>query len=179
MLVKKMTSEELEKIPGVGPLTAKRLKDAGFDSIDAVAVSSPDEIIRYGGISEDTAKKIILLARQHAGLNEFEINDGLLQQRKIHSNSKVDSSSQTKNKSYINRNINIKPFIGASKDQIKEMLYKQYLFTRNEKRSNTLYIEDVIITMIQSNPRKKKYKIKEITSAEKYEDEQYGFNSLS
>ena len=57
MLVKKMISEELEKIPGVGPLTAKRLKDAGFDSIDAVAVSSPDEIIRYGSISEDTAKK--------------------------------------------------------------------------------------------------------------------------
>ena len=164
MLVKKMTSEELEEIPGVGPLTAKRFKDAGFNSIVAVAVSSPDDIIRCGNISEDTAKKIILFARQHAG---------------IHSNSNVDSCSQTKNKSYINRNINKKPFIGASKNQIKEILYKQYLSIRNEKGSNTLYIEDVIITMIQSNPRKKKYKIKEITSAEKYEDEQYGFNSLS
>ena len=173
-----MTSEELEKMPGVGPLTAKRFKDAGLDSIEAVAVSSPKEIVRYVGISEDTARKIILFARQHVGLDEFGINDGLLQRRKIHSNLKADYSSQTKSKLYTNRNMHIEPLIGASKDEIKEMLYKQYLVIRNKKGSNTQYVEDVIITMIQSNPRKKKYKIKEITSAEKYEDEQYGFSSL-
>jgi len=34
----------LEDLPGVGPATAEKLREAGYNSIEAIAVASPGEI---------------------------------------------------------------------------------------------------------------------------------------
>ena len=34
----------IEDLPGVGPATAEKLKEAGFNSVEAVAVASPSEL---------------------------------------------------------------------------------------------------------------------------------------
>lgn len=74
---------ELQDIPGVGPATAKKLKDAGFDSIEAVAVSSPFEIASTADISDETAQKIINAARQSVGIGGFATGNQVLEQNKF------------------------------------------------------------------------------------------------
>jgi DNA repair protein RadA len=34
----------IEDLPGVGPATAEKLREAGFSSVEAVAVASPSEL---------------------------------------------------------------------------------------------------------------------------------------
>ncbi|RLF54875.1 MAG: DNA repair and recombination protein RadA, partial [Thermoplasmata archaeon] len=34
----------IEKLPGVGPATAEKLREAGFDDLLTIAVSSPKEL---------------------------------------------------------------------------------------------------------------------------------------
>ncbi len=72
---------ELEDIPGVGPETAKRLRDAGYGSIEAVAVSSSSEISFFANIGEATAQKIINAARQATDVGGFEGSDVAIQRR--------------------------------------------------------------------------------------------------
>ena len=38
------SSNSIEDLPGVGPTTADKLRDSGFDSMMSIAVSSPKEI---------------------------------------------------------------------------------------------------------------------------------------
>ncbi|WP_202319778.1 DNA repair and recombination protein RadA [Archaeoglobus neptunius] len=73
---------ELEDIPGVGPETAKKLRDAGFSTVEAVAVASPSELASVGGITEGNAVKIIQAARKLANIGGFESGDKVLERRK-------------------------------------------------------------------------------------------------
>ena len=54
-----MSEMSLEELPGVGPATAEKLKEAGFNTIEAVAVASPSELATTADIGESTAAKII------------------------------------------------------------------------------------------------------------------------
>ncbi|MFB6263935.1 MAG: helix-hairpin-helix domain-containing protein [Bradymonadaceae bacterium] len=49
---------ELEDLPGVGPGRAESLREAGFDSVAAVAAASVDELTEVPGIGEATGRKI-------------------------------------------------------------------------------------------------------------------------
>uniref|UniRef100_A0A7C3MGA1 DNA repair and recombination protein RadA n=1 Tax=Archaeoglobus fulgidus TaxID=2234 RepID=A0A7C3MGA1_ARCFL len=73
---------ELEDIPGVGPETARKLREAGFSTIEAVAVASPSELANLGGISEGNALKIIQAARKMANIGGFESGDKVFERRK-------------------------------------------------------------------------------------------------
>jgi len=72
----------VEDLPGVGPATAEKLKEAGFNSIEAIAVASPAELVSVAEIGEATAAKIINAARQAADVGGFETGDIVLERRK-------------------------------------------------------------------------------------------------
>jgi DNA repair protein RadA len=67
-----MAIKLLEDLPGVGPATAEKLREAGFNSIEAIAVASPGEL----------GSKIIAAAREAADIGRFETGDLVLERRK-------------------------------------------------------------------------------------------------
>jgi|Deesub1362B_J571_1020462.scaffolds.fasta_scaffold00012_49 DNA repair protein RadA len=80
---KKKEVSTLEDLPGVGPATAEKLREAGFDTLEAIAVASPLELKEIAGISEGAALKIIQAAREAANIGTFIRADEYLQRRQI------------------------------------------------------------------------------------------------
>ncbi len=72
---------DLEDLPGVGPAIAEKLREAGFTTIEAVAVASPQELSAVAEIGEATAAKIITAARKLANMGGFESGEKLLERR--------------------------------------------------------------------------------------------------
>ncbi|MEM4702087.1 MAG: DNA repair and recombination protein RadA [Archaeoglobaceae archaeon] len=73
---------DLEDIPGGGPETARKLREAGFTTIEAIAIASPAEISSIAGIGESSAMKIIQHARKMASIGGFESGDKVLERRR-------------------------------------------------------------------------------------------------
>jgi len=80
---KKKEIKTLEDLPGVGPATAEKLREAGYDSLEAIAVASPLELKELAGISEGAALKIIQAAREAANIGTFMRADEYLKKRAI------------------------------------------------------------------------------------------------
>jgi len=74
--------KSIEELPGVGPATAEKLREAGFNSIEAIAVASPAELASAAEIGEASASKIIHAAREAADIGEFETGDQVMERRK-------------------------------------------------------------------------------------------------
>ncbi len=74
-------SDDLEKLPGVGPATAEKLHDAGFDSFQGLAVASPGELSNTADIGDSTAADIVQAAREQADVGGFESGATVLQRR--------------------------------------------------------------------------------------------------
>jgi len=74
-------SEELEDLPGVGPATAEKLKENGFDSYQGIAVASPGELSNTADIGESSASDIINAAREAADIGGFETGSTVLERR--------------------------------------------------------------------------------------------------
>jgi DNA repair protein RadA len=74
-------SEDLEDLPGVGPATAEKLKDNGFDSYQGIAVASPGELSNTADIGESSAADIINAAREAADIGGFETGSTVLERR--------------------------------------------------------------------------------------------------
>ncbi|MDY6964829.1 MAG: DNA repair and recombination protein RadA [Halobacteriota archaeon] len=72
----------LEELDGVGPATAEKLREAGFGSIETIAVMSPSELASVAEIGELTASKIINSARREAKIGGFETGDVVFERRK-------------------------------------------------------------------------------------------------
>ncbi|MHC1566565.1 MAG: DNA repair and recombination protein RadA [Candidatus Syntropharchaeia archaeon] len=83
----------IEDLPGVGPATAEKLKEAGFTSVEAIAVASPAELSAAAEIGEATAAKIINAARMEADIGGFETGDVVFERRKAVGKLKTGSSS--------------------------------------------------------------------------------------
>ncbi len=77
----KKVISSVEDLPGVGPATAEKLKESGFDTLLSLAVASPSELAEAGGLTEATARKIIKSARDTMNMG-FESGDELLEKRK-------------------------------------------------------------------------------------------------
>ena len=71
----------IENLPGVGPATAEKLREAGYDDLLTIAVSSPKELADAADIGESTAAKIILAARKLADIGDFETGDVIFERR--------------------------------------------------------------------------------------------------
>ncbi|NLI73625.1 MAG: DNA repair and recombination protein RadA [Euryarchaeota archaeon] len=77
-----MPATSLEELPGVGPATAEKLRDAGYSDLMAIAVESPKVLAELAEIGENTAIKIIAAAKQAADVGGFETGDIILERRK-------------------------------------------------------------------------------------------------
>ncbi|MBT7237712.1 DNA repair and recombination protein RadA [Candidatus Woesearchaeota archaeon] len=71
----------VKDLPGVGPATAEKLADAGFDTLLSIAVASNGQLADAAGISESVARKIIQTARSEMDMG-FESGLELLERRK-------------------------------------------------------------------------------------------------
>ncbi len=76
------TTTTIEELPGVGPATADKLKEAGFNDLMALAVASPQSLADVAEIGNSAAQKIVLAAREVVDIGGFETGDVLLERRK-------------------------------------------------------------------------------------------------
>ncbi|MBT3720147.1 DNA repair and recombination protein RadA, partial [archaeon] len=67
-------------LPGVGPATADKLSVSGFESLMAIAVATPGELVEASGVGEAAAKKIIAAARTAMRMG-FESGIDILKKR--------------------------------------------------------------------------------------------------
>ena len=68
-------------IPGVGPSTAEKLTESGFDNIISIAVATVGELVESTGVSESVARKMINFCRNEANMG-FESGEVVLERRK-------------------------------------------------------------------------------------------------
>jgi DNA repair protein RadA len=76
-----MANDDLEELPGVGPATAEKLEENGFDGYQGIAVASPGELSNTADIGESTAADIINAARDAADIGGFESGATVLERR--------------------------------------------------------------------------------------------------
>ncbi len=76
-----LDNDMINKLTGVGPATAEKLREAGYIDVMSIAVSSPSELAEAAEIGEAIASKIILDARKQADIGGFETGVMLLDKR--------------------------------------------------------------------------------------------------
>jgi len=61
-----VSAKAIEELPGVGPATAEKLREAGFSDLMTLAVASPQMVADAAEIGSNVAQKIIIAARDQA-----------------------------------------------------------------------------------------------------------------
>lgn len=72
----------IETLPGVGAATAEKLVQSGFDTVVAIAVATPGQMVDAAGVSETAARKMINAARSAMNMG-FESGNDILERRKL------------------------------------------------------------------------------------------------
>ena len=80
-MAKEKSIKEIEDLPGIGPTTAEKLKENGYDSVEKIATASPHDLSELVGLSVDNAKKAVEAARQATTL-EYSTGSDLYNKRK-------------------------------------------------------------------------------------------------
>lgn len=70
----------IEDLPGVGPTSAEKLREAGYEEILSLAVATPRELISASGMTDTAARKVINVARSSMDLG-FESGEELMKRR--------------------------------------------------------------------------------------------------
>lgn len=73
---------ELDDLPGVGPTTAEKLREAGFVTVESIATASPLDLAETAEIGESVAKKMIKAARELVNIGGFKTGKDVFEQRK-------------------------------------------------------------------------------------------------
>jgi len=81
-MAKEKSVKDLEDLPGIGAATAEKLKAAGYDSIEKIAVSAPHELAEIADMSVDAAKKAIDAAKEATTVN-YETGGQVYEERKV------------------------------------------------------------------------------------------------
>ena len=76
-----MADVNLEELPGVGPATADKLRDAGYTSFQGIAVAASGELSNQADVGESTASDIVQAAREMADIGGFESGAQVLERR--------------------------------------------------------------------------------------------------
>jgi len=76
-----MADVDLEELPGVGPATADKLRDAGYTSFQGIAVAASGELSNQADVGESTATDIVQAAREQADIGGFESGAQVLERR--------------------------------------------------------------------------------------------------
>jgi DNA repair protein RadA len=79
--IPKTEEVSINDIPGVGPSTAEKLVEAGFENVIGIAVATIGELVDAVGVSETAARKMINFCRNKANMG-FESGDDVLTRRK-------------------------------------------------------------------------------------------------
>ena len=72
---------EIEKLPGVGPATAEKLREAGYTTMMSIAVESPKNLAELCEIGDAVATKVIAAAKKAADIGGFETGDIVMERR--------------------------------------------------------------------------------------------------
>ena len=78
---KKKYYKDLEDLPGVGEVTAEKLRAAGYGEFSAIATANPHELAEVAGIGVESAKKAIEAAKSTVEIG-FESADVVYERRK-------------------------------------------------------------------------------------------------
>ncbi len=73
---------DFEEIKGVGPATADKLEDAGYETYRAIATESNGELANKADIGESSAADIIQAAREEADIGGFSSGTDVKERRK-------------------------------------------------------------------------------------------------
>ncbi|MDN7025560.1 DNA repair and recombination protein RadA [Methanoculleus sp. FWC-SCC1] len=77
-----MSEIDLEDLPGVGPTTADKLREAGYGTVESVATATTSDLAEAAELGESTAKKVILAARKMADIGGFKTGRDIMDKRK-------------------------------------------------------------------------------------------------
>ncbi len=80
-MAKEKSIKNIEDLPGIGPTTAEKLKDAGYDDLEKIAVLSAHELSEISGMSVESAKKATEAAKQATTL-EYNTGSQVYDERK-------------------------------------------------------------------------------------------------
>lgn len=72
----------LEDLPGIGPKTAEKLKEAGYKTVESIAVASPRELSDIAELGEGVGTKIIEKAREICDVGGFITAAEMMEKRK-------------------------------------------------------------------------------------------------
>lgn len=72
--------DDIEDLPGVGEATAEKLREAGYTSLESIAVATNSDLMEKGGVGKKTARKIIRIARDSLEIG-YETANKLMERR--------------------------------------------------------------------------------------------------
>ena len=71
----------VEDLPGVGPAIADKLREAGYDTLEAIGTQAPGTLSDATGIGKESCAKFVLEARKAADIGSFLTGTELMEKR--------------------------------------------------------------------------------------------------
>ena len=71
----------VEDLPGVGPAIAEKLREAGYDTLEAVGTQAPGTLSDATGIGKESCAKFVNEARKAANIGSFLTGTELMEKR--------------------------------------------------------------------------------------------------